>query len=267
MGIEQGGFQKPSKFESFKTSEEIKSNLFVNLYGGHYADSMELNRKAIERVLKLAHLDGKVFLTSRGVSRDRSIDANPDGSVTSKKSLFIREKPEDEDKNPYSRVISIPEGWKIEINDQRIMEELIDKRMSEKKTKATFVNKFDNLLGEKLLQCIVQEKLSTIKDKNFKYKLYASTANPVIQALLSALFKEKWPIDFIANTVFPSLLAYTICNSFPRLVGSSARKTDHLWEYVLPSVEIDKVAESSAYLFMSGQKLVREKKDQARINY
>lgn len=106
MGPENRRFQpqltKPKGFEPFVNPEgEQGSQLFVNEYGGNYAQNMELNRHAIEKTLRLAHLDGQIFLTSFSPSRNRSIDANPDGSVSSKKSVFWGEKIEKDEANPY----------------------------------------------------------------------------------------------------------------------------------------------------------------------
>mgnify|MGYP001578213686 CR=1 FL=1 len=81
---------KPSGFEPFVNPEQNqKDNLFVNAYAGSFSQNMELNRKAIEQTLRLAHLDGKIVLTSLAYSRNRSIDGvNSDGSTPAKKSVF-----------------------------------------------------------------------------------------------------------------------------------------------------------------------------------
>lgn len=275
---------KSNKFEPFEIPEEDQEKrLFVNAYHGHCARDMELNRKAIERILKIAHLDGFVSLTSLVLLRNRILDGvNADGSTPVKKFVFWGEKLDEEKDNPYSKVVSTPEGWRIQINDQRIMEELMDKKMDPKKRQKTFINNFNTLVLNGLGNCIVKEKLSSIKDKRFKQKLILSLMNPALQ--FSLMFGIDLKKIIIASAA--TLIIYGAWNGldqmheeerkrFDRLFNElaeaysvklrsnssfKARKLDHPWEYIFPKIEIDKVIEAFAYLNIFGQKLVREKR-------
>jgi hypothetical protein len=274
--------EKLNGFEPFEIPEEEQQDrLFVNLYHGHLSSNMELNRKAIERTLKIAHLDGQVFLTSFSPSRNRSLDANPDGSVSQKKTIFIGEKLEEieENENPYSRPVSIPQGWRIEINDQRIMNELIEKRVEPGKRENIFVSKFNSALERNLEKCVVKEKLSSIKDKYFRVKTIWSLAVPSVSIVI---FFQKPDLGSAFIVAGATLFTYGIGNLRGQIVQEERkmlkrayeerfgvtlnldngykRKIDHLHEFILPPVEIDKVAESITYLNIFGNKLVKRKR-------
>src|SRR3989344_2545790 len=89
--------RKNQDFESFTDPSENGENSFVNRYDGNFCQDMELNRKAVERVLNIVHLDGQVFLTSRSSAPKNSKEES---------SLY--------------KVKSVPQGWSIEINDRKI---------------------------------------------------------------------------------------------------------------------------------------------------
>lgn len=59
-GSRKGSDQKPDGFEPFLNREFQEEDLFVNNYGGNYAQNMQLNRRGVDRALKIAHLEGKV---------------------------------------------------------------------------------------------------------------------------------------------------------------------------------------------------------------
>lgn len=282
MGLEQEQPKKKlnNKFESFgEPLEEQGNKLFVNAYRGHYFQNMEFNRRVVERTLRLAHLDSQVFLTSLPLSKSRSLDGvNSDGSTPVKKFLIWGEKLDEEKDNPYYRVRSIPQGWKIEINDQRIMEELLNKRIDPEKSQRQFIKKFNNLTTISLVDCIVKEKLSSIKDLNFRNKLFWSLFGPLFQFSFQVAISTT---DSNIKHVIYATVATSIANAVNNYINQQRaqfiakafrgsygikidvhgyRKLDHTWEYILPMVEIDKVIESWFYLNVAGQKLVREKR-------
>jgi hypothetical protein len=290
--LQSGQNINPKGYEKFGIpEEEQRDQLLVNKYNGHFSKDMELNRKTIERTLRLAHLNGQIFLTSFVSSRNRSLDANSDGSVSRKKSLIFGEKIDktEERENPYSRIVNVPEGWKIEINDQRIMEELLDKRIESKKQRQVFVNKFNYLTERGLEKCIIKEKLSSVKDEKFKRKLFDSLWCVGYPILLETVFPSKSflghvsfvvPISITNNVIFNELNELknkSTLNGIKNFVEKirenapgfnlpdgiykpSGRKCDHWWEYAMPQVEIDKVVESLVYLNIAGQNLVKKAK-------
>lgn len=256
-------------FEPFVNPQPTENPLFVNGYTGNFETQMELDRKAMERLLGIAHPDGKVVLVSMPFSRTRSVDANPDGTVTGKGELKIGEKINDDKENPLKRVISIPEGWRIEINDRKIIEHLDEKKLTGEKLQKTFIKKFNKLLNQSLFECIWKEKLTTIKDEHFRRKIFISVLNPVIA--LSIWAPRLFQLDLSAIAVFTS--TYLAVNLFINLLSlyhkrltvpldtnSSAyvRKLDARWEHLMPEVEVDKVARSWMFLSLKGKKLVRE---------
>lgn len=287
MGLEQGkppiseaGPKQIRSFEPFVSpGEEKKGTLFVNEYNGHYSQAMELNREAVETVLRIAHLDGPVFLTSMPYSRGRSLDANSDGSVSAKNSLFSGKKIDEENENPHMKIASLPVGWKIEVNDQAIMANLMERKLDPQNRQKVFIKEFNGLIINGLWDCIAKEKLSNIKDKYFKNKRIWSIIYPAVNAM--AVLISQAPLRSIAVQSSALLLTYAFINYLSLIRAKDARqieeslrehganidhdsnfisrKVDHPWELVMPMIEIDKVIESFAYLSTAGRTLVREK--------
>ena len=259
---EKGSPQKSDGFEPFVSQEPQEEHSFVNLYGGAYSQRMELNRGAVERALKIAHLDGKVFLTTLTPSRDRSTEAQSN-ELVAKRFLFFGEKTQkEEEDNPLYRVVSVPEGWRIEVNDQRITEELTEKRLDGKELQKAFVGKFNGLVKEGLFECIRREKLSSEKDKDFIPKLLNSMAYLSIPHLERFLFSFS-PIYLIPNYVI-ILMFLAQGNARARLTNQGwvfRKHIDSSWEYFMPPVELDKVARAFAYTVGKGRTLVREIKE------
>ena len=74
--------------------------------------------------MQAAGIEGKVILADKPMDKSRSIaGVNPDGSIAGRRRLSWGEKIQDENKSQ-SLVKSIPQGWRIEIPGQDIMEEL-----------------------------------------------------------------------------------------------------------------------------------------------
>ena len=252
-------------FEPFiNGNENGKNNLFVNLYGGNFSQKMELNRKGVERVLEIAHLDGTVILTSLIAPR-KSSEAQGN-ELAAKRNLFFGDKIQDEDReNPSHRVISVPEGWRIEINDQKLTEELTEKKLSGKKLQRAFIKRFNGHFREALKECVRREKLSNEKDKYFRSKLLWSLTNPT--AAFIAVVLNKFDPAAVAFNIGTTLFVFSLFNTTDMLISHPIRrKVDHLYEYLLPRVEIDKVMRSFAYLSTIGQgrTLVKEKKPEIK---
>lgn len=256
--------QKPQKlkldgFEPFVNPKPTNTLLFVNGYNGNFAQNMELNRKAVERALRIAHLDGQVVLTSLVSSRKTSVDANPDGTVTAKRALFVGEEIEREEKAvPYYKVVNIPQGWRIEINDKRIREELMEKEgLGAREVQKAFIRRFNGLVKKGIKDCIVKEKLSSVKDKQNRVKKVLSLWIPSFSVFLATLIND-W--GSIPTAILFGHLGYNMINSAYSRQSPLRRKIDYPWEMVLPPVEIDKVLETLAYLSIKGRRLIGEKK-------
>lgn len=264
-------------FEPFinPNPENNPNNLFVNNYGGSYAKNMELDREGIEAVLRIAHLNGKVFFSSMSKSRDRSLEGvNKDGSVEVKKTLMLEDEAQGKDENnPLLRTVPIPEGWRIEINDERMMEELQKKKLTGKKLQGKFVQGFNGVFTAGVFECIRREKLSSVKDRYFREKLmalYMFTIPPLqLVSMILMVVKDTDQLEPLIEVGSGWFLMNLVVNFYFSHKKKSleypdsfylSRPIDHLWEYVMPPVEIDKVARTFAILSLPGKKLIRERK-------
>lgn len=281
--------QKTSRngFEPFVNPEPGRNHLFVNGYNGNFAQQMDLNRKGIEEVLKIAHLDGRVILASLSPLRQRSIEANPDGSVTGKRSLLFGESIEEDQKdNPFllSRVVAVPQGWKIEINDQKLTEELTGRKLSGKELQRAFIKRFNGQLKETLKECIWREKFSSEKNEYFKMKAFFSLLPILLQVTEYAPLFINRPFYTTFLGVRTIILIYGFLNLlgelYKKVVRNRLRESDpsfslerfssfrqnfdSFWEYFMPLVEIDKVARAFAYLSTigKGRTLIRQTREE-----
>lgn len=269
---ERGGEEKPPKpktsgFEPFVDANdplkppEQNGVLFVNYYNGNYAQKMMLNRMRVEKALQIAHLDGQVFLTSLVSSRQRSAEVQGN-ELAAKRNLFFGEKiKKDQEENPLSRVVSVPEGWRIEINDTKLTEELTgEKKLAGQELQKAFVKQFSLLLKKGLHECAWREKLSLEKDEDFRAKLRWDIVISAISVMPSAPFLTL-TIDGLFFVLAVDLglicLGYGMSNAF-----FPNRKFDHSWECFMPSVEIDKVVRTFTYLSVKGRTLVKETREE-----
>lgn len=251
-----------SDWEPFNAEPHPSQN-FVNLYSGLFSTQMELNRKNAERLIQVAALEGNIFLTSLQASRTRSLEVTPDWNVTTKRGLFWGEKPEDVE-NPYHRVASIPEGWRVEICDQRIRDELSEKYSGEKLQKK-FVEKFNQHLRAGVWQAVWREKLTSEKDSRFVRKLRNSLLYPTIVAAWSA-FDGLTLYDL--GGIGALLLAYGMNNVLPYFKddGRMGRSLRSFYEYFMPPIEVDRVLRGLAFVNLKGRNLVRLRQDSGEIN-
>lgn len=280
--------QRKNTFEPFTNPDNNPGNLFVNGYNGNYAQSMELDRKGIEAVLKIAHLNGKVSLSSMPKSRDRSLDGvNDDGSIAAKKTPMFDDKAQrlEDKKNPLYRTVPVAEGWRIEINDEMMMEKLQKKGLTGKKLQGKFVQEFNGIFTTAVFECITREKLSNVKDPYIRRKLTHLILNTSLQLTIGGAISVGASLDplRISMQAGPAwLLANLLTNisdffrkrdlenqeTVIRMINPKVnrnsfypgRQIDHHWEYFMPLVEIDKVARTLVLLSLPGKKLVREKK-------
>lgn len=252
---------QPAKtdWEPFNT-EPTSEQRFINLYGGVYSAQMELNRIKAEGLIRVAAIEGNIVLTSLSASRTRSIEVNPDGSVTAKRRLFWGEKPVEDKENPYCKVTSIPEGWRIEICDQRILDELLEKFAGEKLQKK-FVATFNQFLRAGIWQALRKEKLTSVKDKEIGLKY-------TVEGLIvgsAPIFALSGGYNIADVGFFPGFfIAHDLINIIVIVQkrGNRGRKTlNSLIDYFMPFVEIDRVLRGSAYLNLKGRNLVRLHQD------
>ncbi len=242
----------PDGFEPFGPSDYPNAN-FVNGYRGNFSYIMQINRKAVEKVLKIAHLDGKVYLSSFDASSKRSIEANSDGSITAKRGLFMGQKIEDENREPLYKVKAVPQGWRIEINDKRMVDTLSEKGLSGEKLKKEFISNFNGFVNAGLLQAVMREKLSEEKDTNFKGKVLLFVLQPVL----------AFGFQFSASGINPGSIRFgAIFSLFYIGLGNlftynRLRKTDNPLEIFMPFVEVDKVARTYSFLQGKGRALVK----------
>jgi len=245
------GDWEPFNLDPFNLDPHPSQN-FINLYGGPFSQQMELNRKNAERLLQVAAIEGKVILTSLSMSRTRSAEVNPDGTATGKRGLFWGKKPEDAE-NPYHRVTSIPEGWRVEICDQRIHDELSQKFAGEKLQKK-FVAKFNQHFRAGIWQAVWKEKMDVFSRGNY-YKVFGSSW-PLLLNLFGASQGGFKAIDipwFFGGSAF----MHGIMNISGQLFKLNLRNLTQLYEYLMPLIEVDRVARAFSYLNLKGRNLVR----------
>ncbi|MEK7517412.1 MAG: hypothetical protein AAB583_02590 [Patescibacteria group bacterium] len=244
--------QKSDGFEPFLNQDQQEGNLFVNNYGGNYAHDMQLNRRRVERVLEIAQLDGRVFLTTLAPSRSRA-DAQDNELAAKRFLIFDRQTQKAEGENPYKRVVSIPEGWRIEINDQRITEERRERGLAGEKLKRASIRDINNVLKTGVFECVIREKLSSKKDIEFGHKAFGSIGVTLTAVLGCISFAG--PNIPIAIGLY--LTGQSVVFALVNRIGG-LRKIDHPLEMFMPPVEIDKVLRTYAYLAGKERRLVRE---------
>lgn len=238
-------------FEPFTNASDRDRNLFVNDYDGNYCKDMELNREMVERVLKIVHLDGQIFLTRYAPTKGLLFR----GPQIKKKQREVSD----------YRVVNIGEkGWNIQVNDRKIIEDLERKRLNGEELKRDFIKKFNGVLKDALFESIVREKLSGEKMDDFLGSVLASVSIPLASAF--AFQAAVRDISRIAVPTFVnSIVFFALIQTSGRIFGAQGiRKLDSFWEYFMPPVEIDKVARAYAFLKGKGQNLVKDR--DAEIN-
>ena len=244
--------------------EPHQSQNFVNLYSGLFSQQMELNRRNAERLLQVAGIEGKVIIDDLPMDRSRSIaGVNSDGSVTARKRLFWGEKIQDEDKS-HSLVKSVPEGWRIEIPGQDIMDELLRKE-SKVPLGKRFASRFNQSLRTAMGGVIVREKLTAEKDPYFVRRLVESLIFPALSVYLSS--SDGFTLYALDNGIRFILLMYGAMNCGSRVFGAERmiqRSLRSFYEYLMPMIEIDRVLRGLAFANLKGRNLVRLRPDETK---
>lgn len=241
-------------WEPFNTESHSSQN-FINLYGGSFSQQMELNRKNAERLIQVAGIEGKVIIADLPMNRSRSIaGVNSDGSVTGRRRLFWGERIGDEEK-PQSLVKPIPQGWRIQIPGQEILQDLA-RQESKKPLDKRFVDRFNLQLRQALGEIIIREKLTAEKKPYFVNKLISSLLYPTIFASWSAFggftLRDLGGIGFV-------LLAYGMSNFLAYFEDNKrfARSLHSFYEHFMPPIEIDRVLRGLTFVNFTGRNLVR----------
>jgi len=260
---EEPKLKRADGFEPFVNPQPSEDTLFVNGYNGNFAQKMDLNRKGVERILKIAHLDGQVFLTTLSPNRQKSIEANPDGSVSGKQFLLFEAKAGEDEKDspiPLSRVAAVPQGWRIEINDQKLTEELTEKKLGGKELQRTFINMFNGKLKDALRECVWREKFTNEKHNKLKDKLFltvTSCGGQILGGIAVAI--NLTPFTY---GVFLFALIVGLSSSYIANHTSLKRSTDNILETFLPPLEFDRVGITFAYISIKGRTLVRQTREE-----
>ena len=257
-------------FEPFVQTEEPqrfyppRRHRFINNYGGPYAMKMELNRTAVERFIQLSRLEGNITLSSLPYSRTRSyLEINPDATVSAKRGLTLGQNNLEEEENPYYRVIATGDGWAVQINGQRILQEINDNPSGKNKDVDRFSKEFNRLLRHALSECVVKEKLTSTKDMFFYDKLFTTITQPAIAAVLSSVTSHGNIQEFVSDLGFRMVVTIPIVYG---LVDFMKRKNNPAYletnprqgvEVFLPPVLIEDVIIGKGYLDFKGRTLVR----------
>src|SRR3989344_3669790 len=271
--------KKQDRHEPFVNPPEYdRENLFVNNYAGAYSQRIELNRDKVERALQTAHLEGKVFLSTLSPSRSRS-EAQGNELAAKRFVIFEKKTQKAEEENPYKRVVSTPEGWNIQINDQRMVEELSERRLSLVEHQKVFIREFNSFVKSGIRESVWREKCSSEKDPYFRDKFMWSVLHGGVLPLPNIIINPSFT-PVVLGVIFATYGLMNIFNELNyrkirsieeilKVVNSSFippsfsrhRNIDHPLEYFMPYVEIDKVARTYSYLAGKGRRLVREAED------
>lgn len=254
-----------------ENAEPPKQNLFLSEYDGPYAMRMEVNRTAVEKFLALARLDGTVALGSMTSVRTRNYrEVNSDGTVAAKKaSLFGEQMGENKDENPCFRTIPTQDGWRIEIQGDKILEEVNEKKHKKRTDAERFIEKFNGLLRQGLNECVTKHKFTNAKDTFAVFKKMVMLFDTVFITSTSTVVSGGDIKEFVlVYTMFIGLLAIRngITNIQMKMERPEFYEDMHRVnprrgkEVFLHPLRIEDVVLSKTYLEFMGRTLVREKK-------
>jgi hypothetical protein len=232
---------------------------------------MDLNIKNANRMVDVAALGEKVILTNIPALRSRSIDVNPDGSITSKKGLLWGQKiTEPESEKPY-QISPIPEGWRIEICDQMITNELMSKE-SRKPLNKRYVDRFNQVLRSALSETVFKDKFTTASDKGNTIKLLIEGAMVSLIGTYTAFYGYQF---FELSSISFYYLQLNLVRNF---IGKSIstrnpffplRTLNSFYEYFMPPVEVDRALRGYLFINLKGRNLVQlagEFKNKPKLN-
>ncbi|MDO8486839.1 MAG: hypothetical protein Q7S45_00890 [Candidatus Curtissbacteria bacterium] len=246
--------REPDGFEPFST-EPGEGQKFINLYGGSFYRNLELNRVAVEEIIRVAALQGNIVLISVPKERDpRSVDINPDGSATRKRSLFWGEKPQEDEPQRPVRVVSTPQGWKVEVCDEMILEDLVAKE-SKKPIDLRFAKKLNVYLRTVLGEVIFKEKFTENKHYGSLWLRCMTSSAYIIGAMFlpENLIEGNYSGEGIIAVSFIVFSAGWMKD----LSGNPTRNLTAFYEYLMPQIELDRVIAGKFILETRGRRLVR----------
>lgn len=264
---QNGDFEPLTQIEEPQGFYPPGKHRFINSYGGPYATKMELNRTAVERFIQLSRLEGNITLSSLPYSRSRGyLEINPDATVSAKRGLTIDQKNLEEEDNPYYRVIATGDGWAVQINGQRILQEVNDKPNKKIKDEDRFSREFNRFLRHALSECVVKEKLSSAKDMFFYDKLVSTLVQPAIAVAFSAASHHGSIREFISDLAFRMVvvvpITYGLINFMKEKSGLAHYETNSRQgaEIFLPPLRVEDVIIGKGYLDFKGRTLIRAQK-------
>ena len=233
-------------FESFDTPQP-RSNYFENEYRGTLANSIELNRTAVERFCQIVDFNGNIYLTE-GTSRNNS-DSRPD--------------------NSFHTVRSIPQGWVIGIDD-RSLEKHVTEQKSALPIENRFISKFNGIVKQGLSETARREWLTDERNPEFRNALLMTLyliAMPTL--ILGTNFKDlPSSLSTLSLITFFSVAGFGITNLSDAMFKE--HKLRHLFSQrnldtpsdmknaLRPPLLVDNVIAAKTYLKIKGRQIVRK---------
>ena len=257
------GSGKKNDWEPFLNELNEDQRVIVT-YIGPYAQRLEINRKNAQRLIEVAALDGKIVVGDLVPDRNRSISGvNPDGSVTAGRRVFFGHKlglpTEQEEKGEYRQVTSTPEGWRIEVAGQRILEDLAETE-SKVPLEERFLGRFKKEVRDSLSYILFEDKLS-LKTFPARSRFVVTIIQPLIGS--TNLINGLQPLDAMAIPL--TFATWGAVNLTGRYLVKHDGLSEYPWrrslrsiyEVIMPPVEIDRYLRGLAFLNLKGRNLIR----------
>lgn len=260
--------------------ESQPSDNFQCNYEGNFAQTLLLNRPAIEKFLSIASLDGRFLLNESRIKKPQPVPdgINPDGSVAGRGSLRWGQKIEVEGKkvNPYFQLEPDDIGWVTSINGNLISEDLMKKPNTNARNVAeNFASKFEHYLRKSLFESLIKDKCTLTKDPFLTGRLVISFF--VLDIYRNLIMQHNFT-DYILTVLYLSLqysantlnrvsneterdIAKAIgvhgSSHLSRVINFSRRTVDNRIEACGLPFEADRLILANGYLI--GKSLSREK--------
>ena len=151
----------------------------------------------------------------------------------------------------------IPEGWKIEIPGQDILDE-ISRKKSRRTLGKRFVTEVNSVIRSSIQEILIREKF-----KVEKHGLeYFMTFLPVVLTLSSLAWEASGDPNFHFNVV-PSAAGFLLCWYVPSVVDTLGppifRSREEKYELLMPPLEFDRFLRGYIFVNLKGRNLVRLK--------
>ncbi len=256
---------------------EPTNHRFINRYDGPYTQNMFLNRKAVEKFIKLGGLQGTITLGQLPNFPQRIEEkVNPDGSVTTTKVDILNNghtSPSLEEENPHYRVTSTYDGWNININGKRINDEISRNPPKSMSNEELFTRRFNGFLYNSLRNCLEREKWSDEKNPFFSKQLIFTILPPLSGYLtysigkLSLIDNQNYSLPNDSAIVLGlTIMSWTLLNTAWLIIAqNNLDNEDYLkWsrspkEIMFPPVKIEGYLLGEVYLALKGRELVKLK--------